>query len=184
MADLKNTLSHSASLITGMVVGAAAMYILDPERGSQRRAVARDKLLHGLRQARTNANKQARNAWNNLYGSVAETRAKLHDAGAAIADDILEERVRAQIGHVVAHPGALDVRVEDGCAIISGPVLQDEIDKIEARLHETRGLWNWKLDVQAHESAENIPGLQGGAHEGGSRSARKLRGRDRIEDTA
>ncbi len=184
MANLKDTLSHSASLITGLVLGAAAMYIFDPERGSRRRALARDKVARGLRMARENANKQARNAWNNIYGSVAETRAKLHDANAAIADDVLEERVRAQIGHVVAHPGALDVRVEDGCAIISGPVLQDEIEKIEARLHETRGLWNWKLEVDAHESPENIPALQGGAQEGGSRSPRKLAGHERIEDVA
>ena len=182
MADLKNTLSHSASLVTGLVLGAAAMYILDPDSGNRRRALARDKVMRGLRAARMNANKQARNAWNNLYGSVAETRSKMRDAGAGIADDILEERVRAQLGHVVAHPGALDVRVEDGCATISGPVLNDEIARIEARLNETRGLWNWKLNVDAHESAENIPALQGGAHEGGSRSPRKLGGHERIRE--
>ncbi len=182
MADLKNTLSHSASLVTGLVIGAAAMYILDPDRGNRRRALARDKILHGFRRARENANKQARNAWHNLYGSVAETRAKMRDATSEFDDELLAERVRAQLGHVIEHPGGLDIRVDDGCAIISGPVLDGEKEKIESRLHEIRGLWNWKLDVQAHESAGNIPSLQGGAHEGGSRSGRKRGGRDRIQD--
>lgn len=184
MANLKDTLSHSASLITGMVIGAAAMYILDPDRGNRRRALARDKVVRGARELRMHANKQARNAWNHVTGSIAEARSTMHDKMADIADDVLEERVRAQIGHVVSHPGALDVEVHDGCAVISGPVLSDEIEKIEARLNETRGLWNWKLNVEPHESAENIPALQGGAHEGGSRSRRRLQGRDRIEDIA
>jgi hypothetical protein len=161
MHEIKNTLSHSVSLMTGMIVGAAAMYALDPDRGRRRRALARDKAVRAVNDLGFYGNKRLRDLRNHLYGSAAEVRSKLRDVARAIPDDVLEQRVRAQIGHVVSHPGALDVRVENGRALISGPVLGNEIAKLDERLAATRGLLAWKLMVDAHSGDDNIPSLQG-----------------------
>jgi hypothetical protein len=161
MRDLKNPLSHSVSLATGMILGAAAMYALDPDRGERRRALARDKAVRAVNDLGLLGSKRLRDLRNHVYGSAAEMRSKLRDRARAIPDNVLRERVRAQIGHVVSHPGALDVEVRNGRATVSGPVLGSEIQKLDERLAATRGLRGWKLMVEAHAGDDNIPGLQG-----------------------
>ncbi len=76
-------------------------------------------------------------------------------------DEVLIERVRAQLGHVVSYPGSLDVKVDDGCVIVSGPVFAGELAKIHDRLQQTRGVCDFDLQVTEHLDTEGIPGLQG-----------------------
>lgn len=180
MRDLKNSLGHSLSLLTGAALGAATMYLLDPDRGTRRRALARDKMVRGMNDLAFYGNKRLRDLGNNLYGSVAEARSKIRDTMRRIPDEVLEERVRAQIGHVVSHPGALEVVVQDGVAYISGPVLGDEAQRINDRLAATRGLRNWKLYVDAHAGDDNIPSLQGKSRF----QIKRERGQDVDEDVA
>jgi len=161
MRDIRDSLSHAVSLVAGAALGAGVMYLLDPDRGTRRRALLRDKAVRGANDLAFYGNQRLRDLGNNLYGSVAEVRSKLRDRMRPIPDEILEERVRAQVGHVVSHPGALEIVVQDGVAYISGPVLGDEVEKINDRLGATRGLRNWKLYVDAHSGDDNIPGLQG-----------------------
>jgi hypothetical protein len=179
MGDIRNSIGHSISLLSGLVLGAAAMYILDPDRGERRRALARDKAVHGARVLGMHADKRLRDLRNHAYGSVAEWRSTLRDRVRELPDDVLAERVRAQIGHVVSHPGALDVRVEDGCVVIRGPVLAEEVDRIEQRLHATRGVWNWRLEVEPHAGDDNVPGLQGK-----SRAQRKRERGEHVDEGA
>ncbi len=42
-------MKHQLSLLGGAGLGASLMYLLDPEGGRRRRAMARDKALHGLK---------------------------------------------------------------------------------------------------------------------------------------
>ena len=45
-------LDDRKALLTGVGVGVALMYFLDPERGRRRRALVRDRLAHGARLTR------------------------------------------------------------------------------------------------------------------------------------
>ena len=140
-------------------MGALTMYICDPARGARRRSYVRDKFVHAGRTVADRADKQARNLANHVKGALYEIRAKLTGERRP-DDDVLIERVRAQLGHVVSHPGFLDVRVNDGCVVVSGPLLPGERHKIEDRLGNTRGVCDFVLQVMEHESRESIPGRQ------------------------
>lgn len=161
MRELRETVGGWVALASGMIVGAAAMYVLDPESGGRRRALARDKMVRAATDLRWHANRQARNLRNHLYGTAAEWRSALRDRARPLPDDVLEQRVRAQLGHVVAHPGSLEVFVDQGHVTVAGPVLAGEIEKLQQRLAETRGVHDWDLQVSVHEDPGSVPGLQG-----------------------
>jgi gas vesicle protein len=59
--------------LAGLVTGAALMYLLDPERGRRRRAVARDKITSNLRRLRRAAEAKARDLRNRTEGAIAES---------------------------------------------------------------------------------------------------------------
>ena len=157
----RNGLIDNATLVSGMILGASAMCIFDSQQGRRRRALARDKAVHAAHLLGRWMNRQARDMGNRAIGSVAEWRSSLRDRTRQLDDDTLVSRVRAQLGHVVAHPGSLEIRVEDGVVTIGGPVLSHEIHKIRDRISKTRGVRECHLEVDEHESRGNVRGLQG-----------------------
>lgn len=157
----RNGLIDNATMVSGMILGATAMYIFDPQQGRRRRAQARDKVAHGAHLLGRWLNRQARDMGNRAIGRVAELRSNLWDNARDIDDDTLISRVRAQLGHVVAHPGSLQIRAREGVVTIGGPVLSHEVHKIRDRISKTRGVRECRLEVDEHESRGNIPGLQG-----------------------
>ena len=62
-------------------LGAAAMYVLDPESGRRRRALARDHLRGRWNEVGDYARKKARHFRNRAQGVLAETASTLHGAG-------------------------------------------------------------------------------------------------------
>jgi osmotically-inducible protein OsmY len=78
-----------------------------------------------------------------------------------VDDSELEERVRAQLGHAVSHPGSLEVIVRDGAVTVLGQVLRGEYDRIRKRLEQTRGVRDLDMQVEVYDSPGDIPGLQG-----------------------
>ncbi|MFB3813316.1 MAG: hypothetical protein ACE14L_04320 [Terriglobales bacterium] len=155
----KDRTGRGFALLTGIAYGAGMMYLVDPDMGRHRRALIRDKMVRAVHDARWWANKQVRNALFNLRGEVSELRANITEG--RIEDRRLEERVRAQIGHVVSHPGPLEVAARDGHVTIRGPVLVGERKHIEDHLSQTRGVRDWTLDIREEREAGSTPGLQG-----------------------
>jgi hypothetical protein len=148
-------------MLAGMGLGAGLMYVLDPDRGRTRRALARDKVVHLGHAIACHADKQARNAVNHVKGAISEYRSTVRDRMQEIDDEQLVRRVAAQVGHVVSHPGSLGITAESGRVTISGPILRSEVDLLKKRLEETRGIRECELQLDIHDSAENVPGLQG-----------------------
>lgn len=152
-------MKRNATLAAGMALGAGIMYLLDPDRGSRRRALVRDKMVRAGKKMSEAADKRIRDLNNRARGAVAERWARLREQ--EIGDEVLQERVCAQLGHVVSHPGSLVVNVEDGNVTVSGPVLMGEQENIRRRLEKTRGVKSFHVRVQEHSSREAVPGLQG-----------------------
>lgn len=147
----------------GAIVGARLMYLFDPDRGRSRRVRLRDKAVRGLHLLRREGTKQIRNAGNHLIGRLHELRSSIRDRSNDISDDILLDRVRAQLGRDVRHLRMLDFRVENGCVIVEGPALRGEAHKIHERLQKTRGVHH--CDVRVHEvhqeELEQLSGRRG-----------------------
>jgi hypothetical protein len=144
--------SNLGSMFAGATLGAGLMFIFDPNRGRTRRAMLQQKAIRGINIVRCEANKQLRNLGHHILGRAEEVKASFRDRSIDIPDDILLERVRAQLGRTVRHFGMLDVRVEDGRVIVEGSGLKGESQKIERRLGKVRGVRDW--DVRVNEVNE------------------------------
>ncbi len=157
-----SSVRDTGAMLLGACVGAGLMYLLDPQSGRRRRALIRDQASSFARDARIEASRRKQDWINRTRGQVMEWRKR--SAEGIVEDDTLKERARAQVGHVVSHPGALEFQARQGLVIIAGPVLCGEKQHIEERLRKTRGVQSWDLSgIVEHETAANIPGLQGEA---------------------
>lgn len=142
-----------------LAAGAAAMYLLDPDHGRRRRARLRDRAVHLAHRAGDALDATARDLRNRTQGLVAEARGVMRRE--EIDDAILAERVRAQIGGVVGHPGSIAVSAASGTVMLGGPVLGHEVDGLIASVRSVRGVRGVDPQLEIHDRPEDIPGLQG-----------------------
>jgi uncharacterized membrane protein len=146
-------------LIAGMVVGAGAMYLLDPDRGARRRSLLWDQGVHVSHKLGDGLASTARDARNRTAGAAAELRSRFR--ADETDDEVLHERVRSAIGRAVSHPSAITVLVSDGQVTLTGPVLADEVDDLIERVKGVRGVKEVRNELEIHPSADGVPALQG-----------------------
>jgi uncharacterized membrane protein/osmotically-inducible protein OsmY len=152
-------------VLGGIGIGAALMYFLDHDRGARRRSVVADKLVHTRHIAADAFGTTARDVANRARGAAAVVRARVRPDDAD--DRVVEERVRAELGRVVSHPSAIVATASQGLVTLSGPVLASEVEHLVTRVRRVRGVSDVENRLQAHESAEGVPGLQGGVERDG-----------------
>ncbi len=124
--------------LASFALGASLAFLLDPELGRRRRGRARDRISHLSHQGSRVARMAWRNGLNHARGVTADVRARL--LGEEVDDDVLGERVRARLGHLVAHPAALEVSVRGGKVLLSGSTLPDEMNRLAAQVGAVRGV--------------------------------------------
>jgi osmotically-inducible protein OsmY len=147
------------SFLAGAAIGAGLMFLLDPDRGTRRRALARDQALSAGRRAGDQLGAKARHLGNRARGLVASARSRFQADQAD--DELVEERVRAELGRVVSHPGPVIVEVEHGVVTLSGPILTAEREALIGAVRGVRGVRDVEDRLQSHESPVGVPGLQG-----------------------
>jgi hypothetical protein len=145
--------------LTGLAIGAGAMYLLDPRTGKRRRALARDKTVHLTHLAADAAGKTRRDLGNRARGLTHATALSLRRDDAD--DAVLRERVRAKMGRYVSNPSAIEVACENGCCTLSGNVLAPEADQLLAAVGRVRGVGEVVDALQRHEPGAAMPDLQG-----------------------
>jgi osmotically-inducible protein OsmY len=166
---LKKEQSMTSAVRAGLIgagVGAASMFLLDPNRGARRRALVRDKAVWASRKTRDAAEATRRDLNNRLTGLQARVRNQFADDAAD--DATLHARVRAALGRVTSHPRTISVGVMNGVVTVSGDVLEAEASAVESAIAGVRGVDSVRCDFKTYASAEGIPSLQGG---GDNRSA-------------
>ncbi|HVA62798.1 MAG TPA: SRPBCC family protein [Terriglobales bacterium] len=142
--------------------GALAMYFADPRSGKRRRARQRDALVHGLHLFGRGLNKALRDAAQRGHGLESELQAELATAlrhEPAAPDDVLAARVRSALGHVVSHPGAIDVAADQGRVTLRGTVARSQENRLlrtVAGVHGVRHL-DSRLHPPATGTAANLP---------------------------
>lgn len=140
-------------------LGGLLMYLFDPQAGRRRRAVGRDKMNRLARKTLDAADVTSRDLKNRLTGLAARTRRLVGNEEAS--DRVLAERVRANLGAWVKHPGSLDVTARYGTVVLSGPILASEADTFLRQVRAIPGVQGIEDHLVVHESAGAIPGLQG-----------------------
>src|SRR5688572_27125802 len=111
-------------ILLGGAVGALAMYFWDPHEGRRRRARTRDKVVHAGKVLNEAGKVTARDTAQRAYGVWASTRKLFRSE--SVGDEVLVERVRAELGRFVSHPHAVAVASEGGHVTLSGPILAEE----------------------------------------------------------
>ncbi|HEX7085291.1 MAG TPA: BON domain-containing protein [Vicinamibacterales bacterium] len=151
----------STAILAGAGLGAGLMYLLDPDAGRRRRALTRDRLIRATHVAGHAAGAAGRDLAHRASGAVARIRgrAKKHER---VDDTVLVERVRARLGHLVSHPGALEVHASEGVVTLTGPVLRDEVSRLLRGIGQVNGVQDVIDRLDVHDEPGNVPALQGG----------------------
>jgi uncharacterized membrane protein len=148
-----------SSTLTTFGLGAAVMYLFDPDWGRRRRSLMRDKAVGAFNDIGDMLAKGLEDLGNRAYGILAETRARL--GGQEPPDWILEQRARAELGWLVRFPGSIEVSVNQGRLTLGGPVLRSEVENLLERMGTLRGVKQLDNQLEVHASPEAVPGLQG-----------------------
>lgn len=133
--------------------GAALAYLLDPERGRARRAVARDRLGAFLRRGVRQAERAGRTASAQAHG-LTQKVGHLREATPILDDASLAEKISSELFRDPSIPkGDINLNVERGVVVLRGQIeTQEQIQEIEARVRRISGVW----DVQ---NLLHLPGL-------------------------
>lgn len=143
------------TLLGGVGLGAGLMYLLDPDGGRRRRAVARDKTVHGLKVSGKAVRKTSADMGNRTKGLVAKAGSHLRKAGSE-DDQVLSARVRSKLGRCLARPSAIQVEAEDGRIILSGQVSPAELDTLLSRVQKVKGVHEVESRLEVQESADPV----------------------------
>ena len=139
-------MNRTTSLITGIGVGAGAMYLLDPDRGKRRRAEIRNKTKHLNKLAIDAAGKTQRDVRNHLLGAMSQVGSLFREE--KVSDDVLEARVRSKLGRIVSHPHAIEVKAVEGLVILSGFILAEEVHPLLHRVFGVAGVKNIQNNLE------------------------------------
>jgi BON domain-containing protein len=140
--------------------GAGMMYMLDPHEGRRRRARLRKAVVHATRTATAVTTMTSRDVEHRLAGVAARVRHRLAEEPEPI-DDVLAERVRARLGRLVSHPGAIEVTASEGTVTLSGPIFQAEVEHVLNGVAAVAGVKAIENRLQAHANAGHGSALQG-----------------------
>jgi hypothetical protein len=146
--------------LTGAGLGAAAMYLMDPSRGRRRRARLGEAASHISHRTQAIAGLTARDMRHRLSGAAARTLDRLIEEETP-ADDVLVERVRARVGRLVSHPGAIDVVAAAGTVTLTGPVFAAEVDQLIQGVAAVPGVTTVENKLEPHRDAAHVSALQG-----------------------
>jgi hypothetical protein len=148
------------TVVRTAMLGAAAMYWLDPDRGRRRRALVRDKARSLAHRTRVFLDAAGRDLAHR--SEVLRARAGDRRHGDRQSDVVLVERVRARLGRIVSHPHALRVSAQDGRVSLTGPILSREHRRLLAGVRRVRGVRAVDDEALAlHRRTDGIPALQG-----------------------
>jgi osmotically-inducible protein OsmY len=136
-------------LLIGAAIGAAAAWFLDPNEGTRRRNVARDRSLKFARQGKEEATKKASYATNTVKGTATAVAPGTGREPAAerLNDPALQAKVESEIFRSEDAPkDKVSVNVEDGVVYLRGelddPSAIDSLREAASRVDGVRGVEN------------------------------------------
>jgi uncharacterized membrane protein len=149
-----------AGFLAGAGLGAAVMYLIDPNNGPRRRALLRDKAAHAAHKTMDGLDAASRDVAHRAYGTWASTRRRFEPEG--VPDHVLAQRVRSKLGRYVSHPHAIEVDANCGCVTLGGKILTGEVPRLLHAIERVPGVCEIDNRLEQHETRDSIPSLQGG----------------------
>jgi uncharacterized membrane protein len=122
--------------------------------------MVQDKLRHFAHTSQDFVRKSTLDVGHRARGLAAKTRSQL--GRDEPSDEVLIDRIRSEMGRVVSHPRAIEVRAENGCVCLYGDVLTHEADELIRRIERVRGVHELDDQLQRLAAPGDVPSLQGG----------------------
>jgi uncharacterized membrane protein len=145
--------------LTTLALGAGLMYLYDPDKGNRRRAMMRDRFNRMKNDLDDAVDVGARDLRNQAQGIVAEASSMFSKESSM--DWVVEERVRSRLGYLVPNASAIEVKVMDGEAKLSGDILAQDVEPLMRGVAKIRDISTVENNLTVHEKPGNIPALQG-----------------------
>jgi osmotically-inducible protein OsmY len=133
-------MKHILNMAAAFAAGAIAMYYLDSTMGRRRRALVRDKIVGVSHDTADFVEAKGKRMVDRAKGVMATGNLDRTSSAEPESDAQLRERVRSRMGHLVSHPRAIDVSVENGVVRLSGQVLAKELDGLLSQLTGMAGV--------------------------------------------
>jgi uncharacterized membrane protein len=151
---------QGGAALAGLAAG-VAVALLGGGRASRRRGRLSQQAIHSGKALEDFGGKASRDLAHRARGLFASTAARLRrDEPSA---EVLAERVRARLGRLTSHPGAVEVLARDGVVELRGPILEAEVKQVLSGVARVRGVHEVVDRLERHGEAGSTPGLQGGA---------------------
>ncbi|HEX7327780.1 MAG TPA: BON domain-containing protein [Casimicrobiaceae bacterium] len=150
---------HWLRAATAAVLGAAGMFLFDPDKGRRRRALARDWSRHATANVAHAARTAARDIAHRMQGIEAQALREFR-CGDTPDDLQLIERVRAALGRAVSNPHAIQVGANRGRVVLSGPVLAAEAATLVDAVSGVAGVSAVDNELVVHDEPGSVPSLQ------------------------
>lgn len=151
--------THYGTGLAAAIAAAGAAYFLDPRSGRRRRALLRDQASRIAHQAQDFLSKADRDARQRIHGAYEKSLSRFRPG--MIDDGILEERIRAELGRLSSHPGAIEVSCSKGIARLQGYILEKEFATVLHGVRRVRGVQHVVNEMRVRSEAGNVPSLQG-----------------------
>jgi hypothetical protein len=143
----------------GVGLGVAVMYLLDAENGRRRRALARDRAAHALRRGSRGLKAATRHLSQRARGLAVGARVRLR-RDEEVPDAVLQERVRAELGHATSHAALIEVEAAGGHVTLSGPVLAREAHRVLRKARKVPGVKSVASRLERLDRFEPLPAVQ------------------------
>lgn len=134
--------SRLVSMLLGAAVGAAGIFLLDPDRGRSRRARLTDQAAALARRGRRRLDRATRLVTATVEGKVEALRHV--GPGAPPANDAaLVERIETAVYRDPSIPkGAININAENGVVVIRGELPDLETrERLDAAIRHVTGVW-------------------------------------------
>jgi len=113
------------ALTAGVGLGAGLMYVLDPDRGRSRRSQLMGEATGMLHRGEDTLQKRGKDLLNRVQGFTVRVAEEIAPEEQP-TDEVLTERIRSRMGHIVANPHDVQVRVESGVVTLEGKLAHSE----------------------------------------------------------
>src|SRR5688572_14297010 len=125
-------------MIMGTLGSAALMYLMDPEKGNERRATLRDRFTKFMGQATTKTEALIEQISDRAQGMAAETKRKLSTE--EVSDEVMVARVRSAMGHVLTNAHEVEVMANQGLITLTGSVPGAETETLISTIKALPGV--------------------------------------------
>ena len=169
-ADASGTGRPLLMALGGVALGAAAMFLLDPQQRQRRWALVCDQAQRLGRRGADLAGVDRHALGERARGLAARASGLLQRSPPD--DAVLAQRVRAALERALSHPDAILVRAASGSIHLGGPVLAAELARLFECVASVRGVREVRDEgLEVHGSADEVPALQGASPRGAAEAA-------------